>query len=194
MESNRKEFWDQRWQNNETGWDIGYASPALLSYLQQVNDKSIRILIPGCGNAYEAKAFWELGFKNITLIDISPFAVEKLKKELASYEGINIYCEDFFQHIGEYDLIIEQTFFCAILPEMRISYVKKIHELLTINGRLVGLLFGIQFEKEGPPFGGSLEEYQQIFSPFFNIKTMENCSKSIPQRNGNELFINLIKK
>ena len=47
-------FWNCRWENGETGWDIGSASSAISEYFLQVEDKEIKILIPGCGNAHEA--------------------------------------------------------------------------------------------------------------------------------------------
>ncbi|WP_257091566.1 TPMT family class I SAM-dependent methyltransferase [Sphingobacterium sp. E70] len=78
-----KEYWDNRYKNRETGWDIGYASPALIEYAETVIPKEASILIPGCGNAYEAKALLDKGFKNITLLDIAPTLVNQVKKSLA---------------------------------------------------------------------------------------------------------------
>ena len=40
---------------NDTGWDIGKGSTPILTYIDQLEDKSIKILIPGCGNAHEAE-------------------------------------------------------------------------------------------------------------------------------------------
>ena len=45
------DYWETRWQNNETGWDIGYVSPPLKRYFDDLPDKSIKIFIPGAGNA-----------------------------------------------------------------------------------------------------------------------------------------------
>jgi 2-keto-3-deoxy-6-phosphogluconate aldolase len=67
---------------NETGWDLGKASPAITHYMTQYRDKKAAILIPGCGNAYETEFLIDHGFTNITLIDIAPKAVEALKKSL----------------------------------------------------------------------------------------------------------------
>ncbi|MBP6047706.1 MAG: hypothetical protein KA530_11585, partial [Ferruginibacter sp.] len=49
-----REYWDAQWQNKTTGWDIGHASPAITEYMAQYKNKDAAILIPGCGNAYEA--------------------------------------------------------------------------------------------------------------------------------------------
>ncbi|MFN6038632.1 MAG: methyltransferase domain-containing protein, partial [Bacteroidota bacterium] len=111
-----QKYWNERWEKSETGWDVGYASPAITEYLKQYSNKNAAILIPGCGNAYEAAFLVENGFTDITLIDIAPKAVEMLKKNFTNNPQVKIICEDFFLHEGKYDLIVEQTFFCAIPP------------------------------------------------------------------------------
>ena len=93
-------------------------------------------------------------------------------------------------HQGKYDLIIEQTFFCALDPLHRSAYAIKMNELLSKSGKLVGLLFDRSFVS-GPPFGGSEEEFRKLFSQHFRLKTMERCYNSIEPRKGSELFINL---
>ena len=47
-------YWNNRYKEKRTGWDIGYASTPLVKYFKRLTDKVTRILIPGCGNAYEA--------------------------------------------------------------------------------------------------------------------------------------------
>jgi thiopurine S-methyltransferase len=51
------------------------------------------------------------------------------------------------------------------------------------------VLFDFPLSTEGPPFGGSREEYLQRFSPFFELKLLEKCYNSIAPRMGRELFI-----
>lgn len=189
-----RDFWDQRWRTSETGWDLGYVSPAIEAYLSQYPNKQAAILIPGCGNAYEAGYLIQQGFTNITLIDIAPAAIEKLHQKFKNSTGVKILCENFFEHAGQYDLIIEQTFFCAIPPQSRPEYVAKVSSLLKPGGKLTGVLFDTTFERQGPPFGGSASEYRAEFEPYFTIKTMAPCINSIAPRAGTELFINLIKK
>lgn len=90
-------------------------------------------------------------------------------------------------------MIIEQTFFCAIFPNDRMKYAKKVHQLLNPNGRLVGLLFNHEFGNDFPPYGGTEEEYLRIFKPYFFIKQFSAATNSIKPRAGRELFINFIK-
>lgn len=187
-------YWDAQWDNNQMGWDIGYASPAITTYMAQYPDKNAAILIPGCGNAYEAEYLLANGFTNVTLIDIAPKAVALLKEKFADTPQVKVLCEDFFQHQGNYNLIIEQTFFCAIPPSARKDYAEKTASLLTENGKIIGVLFDRKFEQQGPPFGGCPCEYKPVFEPYFTVQIMDECYNSIPPRANSEVFINLIKK
>ena len=187
-------YWDQRYLTDATGWDVGEISEPIKVYVNQLEKKDIAILIPGCGNAYEAIFLLDNGFSNITLIDISPLLVNSLKEKLKQYIGkeLEIICGDFFTHQGKYDLIIEQTFFCALDPMHRSDYAIKMNELLNQSGKLVGLLFDRSFVG-GPPFGGSEEEFRKLFSKHYHLRTMEQCYNSIEPRKGSELFIILEK-
>ena len=83
-------FWEKKWQENKTGWDLGSASPPIVEYFQSYPNKNIKILIPGCGNAHEAEFLLKERFKNITILDISPTAVAILKKKFEKYPEIKI--------------------------------------------------------------------------------------------------------
>ena len=186
-------YWEAQYKAKTTGWDLGQVSPPIQEYIDKIADKKKRILIPGCGNSYEAEYLLEQGFTNITLIDIAPTPVSFLKEKFKGNPNIKIVLGDFFEHPGKYDLIIEQTFFCALPPSMRQKYVWKMHQLLVEEGILAGLLFNRTFES-GPPFGGSKEEYQQLFATSFDFVKMDLCGNSIAPRANSELFIELIKK
>lgn len=186
-------FWNNKYNKNETGWDLKSPSTPLKEYIDQINDKAIKILIPGCGNAYEAEYLLEKGFTNITLIDISEVVVNSIKEKFKNNSEIRVLHQDFFELEEQFDLILEQTFFCALDPKLRKDYSKKMNQLLTKNGKLVGVLFNREFNQNEPPFGGNKTEYITYFNDYFDFKTMEDCYNSIPPRAGNELFINLIK-
>jgi SAM-dependent methyltransferase len=188
-----QEYWDIQYKTNATGWDIGKISPAIKEYIETLENKNTRILIPGCGNSYEAEYLLNLGFNNITVIDIAPTLIENLQEKFKNNPNIKIVLGDFFEHQGEYDLILEQTFFCALPPKMRKKYVSKMHQLLSNGGKLAGLLFNKSFES-GPPFGGSDAEYQQLFENYFEILQMDLCQNSIKPRANSELFIEFQKK
>ena len=191
-----KEYWNNLYVKDETGWDIGFPSPAIKEYVDQLTNKDIAILIPGCGHAYEAEYLLALGFTNVTLIDIAPSLTAALEKKFIHELGkrIKVITGDFFNHHGTYNLILEQTFLSALHPSVRPFYVDKMHALLVKGGHLTGVLFGQVFEEEGPPYGGTLQEYKLMFSKKFKIKKLEPCYNSIERRKGSEVFINLIAK
>lgn len=186
-----KSYWDERYRQNQAGWDIGHAAPALVDYCSQLVDRSIEILIPGCGYGHEVMELIALGFNHITVIDLSDTALNQLATKAG--DRARLVQGDFFEWDGQYDLIIEQTFFCAIDPSLRKRYAEKMHSLLKPAGKLMGLLFNRPFDG-GPPFGGSREEYVELFSPLFTIGILEPCYNSIKPREGTELFMEMIKK
>jgi SAM-dependent methyltransferase len=187
MKETSKDFWNSRWETGQTGWDIGTTAPAFINYFSDFSQKNAAILIPGCGSGYEAEFLVSAGYTNITLIDIAPKAVERLNKKFENNHNIHIICGDFFEHQGQYDYLLEQTFFCAINPALRSDYVKKAHAILRPKGKIIAVLFDRSFEG-GPPFSGSKQEYIELFMPYFKITSLETNQRSIPQRMGTEVF------
>ena len=103
-----KDYWNKQYVEHTTGWDLGEVSPPLKAYVDQLNNKNLCILIPGGGNSYEAEYLIQQGFTDITIIDIAPALIEKLKEKFTNKKAIKIILGDFFQHEGQYDLILEQ--------------------------------------------------------------------------------------
>lgn len=188
-----KNYWQNRYENNEIGWDAGEITNPLKDYFDQIQDKSLKILIPGCGNGYEFEYLMNNGFSNVFTLDYARTPLENIKKR-TNCENSQLIQEDFFEHKGKYDLIIEQTFFCALDPTLREEYVTKMYSLLSEKGKLVGLLFQFPLTESGPPFGGSKNEYLDLFSKKFEIKILETAHNSIKPRQENELFFIFTKK
>jgi methyl halide transferase len=185
-------YWDAQYIANTIGWDLGEVSPPLKNYFKKITNKNAAILIPGCGNTYEAQFLLQEGFTNITVIDIAPTLVKNLQQKFTGNSNIKVLLGDFFNHEGQYDYIIEQTFFCALPPSMRQQYVFKMHQLLKQNGFLIGLLFNRTFEA-GPPFGGTKNEYELLFKNAFRFLQNETALNSITPRANTELFVELQK-
>lgn len=183
-------YWNSRYTTKTTGWDIGAVSAPLKAYIDQLKNKDVSILIPGCGNAYEADYLLQQGFTNITLVDISPLLIENLQRKfkLVSGNKLHLICDDFFNIRQQFDLVLEQTFFCALNPALRKKYCDKMFEILKPGGKLAGVLFNRDFIG-GPPFGGSKAEYQPLFEGKFTIRVMDECYNSIAPRSGTELFL-----
>ncbi len=182
------DYWSERYKNEETGWDIGGPSTPLKEYIDQLKNKELKILIPGCGNAYEAEYLFNLGFKNVFIVDLSSIPLNNFKERVPNFPLSQLINGDFFELDEKFDLILEQTMFCAIEPTLRMAYAKKSSELLVEGGKLVGVLFNREFQG-GPPFGGNVSEYHTYFSSNFSKVSMEECYNSIKPRQDSEVFL-----
>jgi hypothetical protein len=188
-----KSYWESRYENNQAAWDAGEITTPLKEYIEQLTNKNLNILIPGAGNSYEAEFLHDAGFKNVMVIDLASNPLNNIRQRIPSFPAENLIEGNFFDHNKKHDLIIEQTFFCALDPSLRPAYAKKMAEILAPGGKVAGVLFDTEFEG-GPPFGGNKNEYLQYFEPFFQIKTLEKCYNSIKPRENRELFMILERK
>lgn len=187
-------FWNNRYLTNEIGWDLTQVSPPIRKFIDGLTHFDLRILIPGAGNAHEAEYFFTKGFTQVVVVDLSQKAVDNFLKRVPNFPKKQARVGDFFELKGQFDLVLEQTFFCALNPALRAAYVKKCAELLAPDGTLTGLLFDAPLNSDHPPFGGSKKEYLDVFSSTFNCEEISLCQDSHPSRAGRELWINLTKK
>ncbi|MEN8885238.1 MAG: methyltransferase, partial [Winogradskyella sp.] len=166
----------------------------LKTYIDQLTDKTLKILIPGAGNSYEAEYLWQNGFKNIYVLDFAKQPLDNIKQRIADFPSEQLLQLNFFDLDNTFDLILEQTFFCALNPNLRTDYVDKMHQLLVNNGKLVGLFFNFELTNSGPPFGGSLDMYNTLFKKSFKLSVLEKSINSIKERHDKELFFIFEKK
>jgi len=183
-----KEYWNNLYKNKTLGWDIGYISPPLKKYFDQLKNKNLKILIPGGGSGYEAEYLYKKGFINTFYLDYSEPAISNFKKMYPDFPENQIINQDFFKHYEKYDLIIELAFFTSVEPELREELANKMYELLISGGKYVGLFFNHEFKLNKPPYGAIKETYLELMKNLFNIKTFEPAYNSIKPRAGNELF------
>lgn len=198
MLNQEESYWTTRYKEHSTGWDIGYPSTPIKSYIDQLEDKNIKLLIPGAGNGYEAEYLIEKGFTNVHILDISEIPLQDFKKRNPSFPDSHLHHANFFEFEGQFDIIIEQTFFCSFVPtaENRSAYAQQMASLLKEKGKLVGLWFSIPLTDnlEKRPFGGDKKLYLSYLDPFFTEKTFQPCYNSILPRQNRELFGIFIKE
>lgn len=184
-----KEFWEDRYVTGQLGWDMGHVSPPLKDYIDQLDDKNLKILVPGAGNGHEVVYLVQQGFKNVFVSDIAHQPLQNIKSKLPDFPEGNLVEGDFFDLAEkDFDLVLEQTFFCALNPALRKDYVDKMHDIIKPKGKLCGLLFNFPLTEDGPPFGGKASEYRKLFSSYFKINILEPATNSIEPRLGSELF------
>lgn len=182
------DFWNSRFRSGKIPWDFGGVPAGLKAYLKR-HPKGGRVLIPGCGSGYEAKAFAEAGY-DVTALDIASVAVERARKFVGPALAKHIFTGDFFKYdfaATSFDVIYERTFICALLPERREAYRDRVATLLKYRGGLIGYFY---YQKpvleEGPPFGFAWGAADELFARHFLLGKDEPVSDSLPVFAGRE--------
>ena len=192
-------FWNEIYKNNQAGWDLKSPNPVLLEIMNKKEFlQPCNILIPGCGKGYDAVTAAKLGY-NVTAVDFSPLAIS-FAKQLAEKESANVkFLEsDIFKITKNgdegFDAIYDYTSYCAINPERREEYAKKLSDLLKPNGKLIAHLFPVEDRKGGPPFGIDVNDTFNIFSKYFQLHHSTKKINSIKPRKGREVLQVYIKQ
>ena len=187
-----KEFWEAKYDKGQDGWDLGQTAPALRLYIDQLKDKSLKILIPGAGYAHEAEYLHAQGFDNVYVVEIAEQAIAAIKKRIPNFPEDRLIEADFFDLTDtDFDIVLEQTFFCAIKPEQRQDYADKMAALLKPGGKIAGIMFDFPLTHAGPPYGGGADEYKKYFKKDFTRQIMERNNFSVMKRAGRELFVKI---
>ena len=156
----RRGFWNGKYADRHTPWDLGRESEPVRRLAASHFPSAGRVLIPGCGRGYEAVYLAERGYR-VTAVDFADEAVRFLR-ELAGEKGVilEILQEDLFSldaaRNGTFDVLLEQTCFCAIDPSLYRDYEQMAHRLLAPGGRLLGVFMEVK-DIEGPPYDCPLD-------------------------------------
>jgi len=186
------DYWNERYRQGYVGWDLGAVSHPMKVIIDRLEDRSIKILVPGAGNGFEVSYLWQRGFSNVHILDWAESPLQQFAERNPEFPEDQMIQKDFFQLNGQFDLILEQTFFCALNPSLRSSYVSKMYDLLNSGGRIQGVLFDAPMLIDRPPFGGNEEEYRGLFEPYFEIEYLRRPQRSEPERV--ELEFSFLKK
>uniref|UniRef100_A0A7S4F4J4 S-adenosyl-L-methionine-dependent methyltransferase n=1 Tax=Chrysotila carterae TaxID=13221 RepID=A0A7S4F4J4_CHRCT len=162
-------LWESMWSKGlgkGEAFDVGSASGTLVRYLSRTPKLDLAqgaaALVPGCGRAYDALALASHGYSRVVALDLSSTAVNAAKEELktaADTEAaarVEVCCGDFFSYQGQFDLIWDCTFLCALEPSVRAEWAKQQKSLLKPGGLLLTCIFPIVDKEGGPPFAMSV--------------------------------------
>ena len=165
-DSSLPDFWDTRYETSVTPWDAGRVPDALRRHVHTFPAAG-RVLVPGCGSAYEVHYLAENGF-DVLAIDFSGPAVARAHKQLGCFAD-RVRQADFFDFdLGgrAFDVIYERAFLCALPRKLWPHYGPRCAQLLPPGGHLAGFYF-YGAEPKGPPFGTSAEELHGLLDSFF---------------------------
>jgi SAM-dependent methyltransferase len=179
------DFWNVRYETGKTGWDLGRTPSRLERYLA-AHPAGGRVFIPGCGSGWELEAFARAGYDALAL-DFAPAAVARAQARVGPALAGRIVLGDFFHHdLGApFDLVYERTFFCALPPERRPDYIRRVRELLKPGGLLLGFFY-LGTERGGPPYALFPEDETGLFGPAFAVQVDEPSPDGLPMFEGGE--------
>ena len=188
--------WEHHYKINDLGWDLGVVAPPFVRLWEDRMIVPCKAVVPGCGRGHEAIFLAERGY-NVTAVDYTHGAVSHLKQALLQRNIFGeVLCQDFFEinasYNNSFDLLLENTFFCAIDPAMRHKYVLTAGRILKPGALFVGLFY--ETGKEGgPPFNTRRKDIEDFFSNQFVIEVLNKTPHSAEQRQGKE-WLGIFKK
>ncbi|KAK9288702.1 hypothetical protein L1049_017165 [Liquidambar formosana] len=191
MDSDPTDGWEKCWEQGLTPWDLGKPTPIILHLHQTGSLPKGRALVPGCGSGHDVVAI-ACPERFVVGLDISDSAIKKAKELSSLLPNANYFTfqkVDFFTWCPteEFDLIFDYTFFCAIEPDLRSAWARRIQDILKPDGELITLMFPIDDHVGGPPYKVSIIDYEEVLHPmgFKAISIMDN-ELAIGPRKGRE--------
>ncbi len=183
------EDWERHYDEKDLRWDLDEVAPPFVRLWEENDISPCKAIVPGCGAGHEVLFLSEKGFE-VTAIDYTHGAVMLLEKALKKKKiSCEVLCQDFFalghEHDETFGLMLEHTFFCAINPTMRRTYVETASRIIKPGGSLIGLFYETG-ENDGPPFNTRREDIEECFSNSFVIKSLYKTLNSAEQRRGKE--------
>ena len=101
-------YWQNRYKDSDTPWEIGYASPPLVAFFDKLiekddsekdnKNKNLKILIPGGGRSHEAEYLHKKGFKNVYVIDLAVSPLEDFSKRCSDFPKEHLIIQNFLFH------------------------------------------------------------------------------------------------
>jgi SAM-dependent methyltransferase len=177
-------FWDSRFRAGVTPWEAGGVPAALAGYVSR-HPAPCRVLVPGCGSAWETRFLAERGF-DVTALDFSEAAVERARTTLGPHAD-RVLRADFFAFAPSrpFDLVYERTFLCALPRDRWPGYAARMAELIRPGGLLVGFFF-FRDEPQGPPFGTTPAALASLLGDAFVREDDQPVTDSVPLFAGRE--------
>lgn len=160
------EFWDLRYGARFAPWDAGRV-PARLRGFVGAAPAPRRVLVPGCGSAWEVRFLAESGWE-VAGVDFSREALAAARAVLGPHAG-RVRHADFFAPIaGEpFEMVYERAFLCALPRRMWADWGRRMAQVVAPGGLLAGFFYFDAGER-GPPFPlGSQAELDGLLAPAF---------------------------
>ena len=190
LDVNKPEFWEEIYEHDRAGWDLGGPTPVFKRLIQSDEFKPGHMIVICAGRGHDAREFARHGFR-VDAVEFASDAADAMRAMNNSQNPVLIYQTDMFQLPkdlnGQYDYVLEYTCMCAIDPNRRNEYADLVARLLKPGGIYVDLAVPLDQHAGGPPFSVAVNEILNMFTARgFKLIRREIPSDSVPPRKGNE--------
>ena len=188
----KKEFWLEKWQNQQIGFHKPFVHPLLQKYVKNLQlQQGDTIFVPLCGKTLDLLWLQQQGL-NVIGCELSQLAVQQFfaennlafdKTEQGNFmvyksDNISIYQGDFFKLdsiiMQNCKAIYDRAALIALPDDMVGNYVKKLRNIMPDN--CMELLITLEFIKTvgplGPPFSTSNGKVEQLFKHANSLKLL----------------------
>lgn len=194
-----KEFWHNRWQKNEIGFDQDQPNTLLQKYFSHLNlQPRARIFVPLCGKSVDMLWLAEQGYQvigveiNLQACELFfnhyqiPYQAEQEQNHTVfTSKNICLFAGDYFEitkeMIGPIDAIYDRAALVALPTEMRDSYAEKTLSLMQAHTQILLITASYnQAVMQGPPFSIDDTEVRRLFGAHLSIQSLYNEAASVP--------------
>jgi 2-polyprenyl-3-methyl-5-hydroxy-6-metoxy-1,4-benzoquinol methylase len=188
MTYNAKEHWESIYQtknSNEVSWYQEKPETSLNLISETGIEKNAKIIDVGAGASKLVDNLLALGFRSITVLDVSSNALNTAKKRLGDRaNNVKWVVSDLreFETNDKYDIWHDRAVLHFLTEEDDISkYVEKVRQLLKQSGYLIVSTFSVNGPKKCS--GLDIKQYSEdsmkkLFSDFEHIKSFEEEHKT----------------
>ena len=187
-----RDFWLERWENNQIGFHQDEFSPYLIDHWAVLGAKTgCQVFVPMAGKTKDM--LWLANEKHKVLgIELSEIAVDAFFKEnnlkadksdigkhiQYQTDDINFLCGDFFELTADdtrdVKAVFDRASMIAMPPQLRKKYADHMAKLL-VSGTEI-LLVSMEYAggtMSGPPFSVDEESIRALYSDHFTIQLRE---------------------
>jgi len=191
----KKEFWLDKWENNQTGFHKDVTHPLLIENINKLSlEKDDAIFVPLCGKSIDMLWLNSQGYSVIG-IELSQIAVEQFFAEnnitfnlaqdelfnIYTYENITIYQGDYFnltkQHLKSVKAVYDRAALIALPDGLVEKYTEHMYALLPLNAPLLLITLELQrttTDALGPPFSVPDAKVNKLYESFQTIKLLQS--------------------
>lgn len=188
----QQEFWLEKWDNNEIGFDQSEVNPLLVNHFKSLNLSSgASVFVPLCGKSIDMVWLLKQGYR-VVAVELSEdaivqfFAALKVKPEIwtdqsfkrYSAYNIEILVGDYFKLtddiVGPIDAIYDRASLVALPSDMRAEYTQHLMAVCETAPQLLITFVYDQSLQDGPPFSISKAEVSEHYAKHYQVKLQDS--------------------